>query len=102
MPAELRKIVFSTQETIEALRKYCKAAGEDFPHGDGFDIAVVKGDQVKVELKNAGGVVRSFNSREVAVGLMQLCKELDVPVPKRATKSVDVHDRRVALRLRIV
>ena len=101
VPTELRKIVFSTKETIEALRMFCKSAGQDFPHGDSFEIAVIRGEQIKVELKNAGGVLRTFNSREVVVSLMQLCRHLSIPVPKRASKSIDVHDKRPALLLRL-
>lgn len=91
MPTEQRRILFSTRETVDALRMYCKSAGQDFPEGDSFDIALAPSEDngLRVQVQNtAGESLRTFTAAELVVAFMQMCNNMAIPIPRRAKKSV--------------
>jgi hypothetical protein len=100
MPYETRTISFSNAEAITALTDYCASTKRELPRGGITRLGFSNDTEIKVTAEFDGGAspIR-FYENEVAVALIMLCNKKSIPVPRRATKSLQVSNDTIALLL---
>ena len=104
MPSEIRNIVFSDDELLEAIRQYNARANKKLPQGQFVRCRPTGGDVVGavVEIDDAMGDgtkrVTLDQSYIVAV-LINACLRSGIPLPRRARKSLQTVGPGVALHL---
>jgi hypothetical protein len=100
MPNETRSLSFSNAEAIAALTEYCASTKRELPKGGIKRLSFSNDAEIKVTAEFEGGppAIR-FYENEVAVALIMFCNKKGIPVPKRATKSLQVTQDSIALNL---
>jgi hypothetical protein len=106
MPSEYRQILFSNRELIDALYEYDRAAQTKLLQGDILSCTPVGEDKVAVRLQlmnlaSGEDQVASLSSELVAAVLLRYCIKHRIPIPKNATKSIQIHDDQISLDVRI-
>ncbi len=94
MPNETRTLSFSNAEAVGALTEYCASTKRELPKGGIKRLTFSNDTEIKVtaEFDGSAPPIR-FYEHEVAVALIMLCNKKSIPIPKRATKSLQVgHD----------
>jgi hypothetical protein len=99
MPTESRSLQFSSDEVRVAMRDYCHQTGRLLPdHGtimvEKKEISVPTDPNLPVEAVE-------FSESEVAAALMMFCIKENIPIARRATKSLQITKESVSLRLDI-
>jgi hypothetical protein len=97
MPTESRSLQFSSDEVRVAMRDYCYQTGRLLPdHGT----IVVKGEQISLPTNSQlPSEDVEFTESEVAAALMMFCIKENIPIARRATKSLQITREHVFLRL---
>jgi hypothetical protein len=102
MPTRLRVISFSNVEVVEALIDYCANLKRPLPGAPINRLSFSTDAAAKFILKvDETTPLISFYEHEVAVALILLCKKKSIPLPRRATKSLQVTQASVSLHLAI-
>ena len=106
MPSEFRQIQFSNNELIEALYEHNRVAETKLPQGMIVSCKPVVEAKVAVRLElvdQASGEtqVTSLPPELVAAALLRYCFRHAIPIPRNATKSIQVHGDEVSLDVRI-
>jgi hypothetical protein len=102
LPTEHRIIVFDKTELIEALGVYCAKAGRALPDDEVHEMTLADDSEVMISIKDPQNRTRiEFTPHEVGVALIQFCIETRLPVPKWATKSLEVCGETVSCHFRI-
>ena len=106
MPSEFRQILFSNRELIDAIYDYDRAAQTKLLQGDILSCTPVEEDKVALRLQmmdQASGEaqVASLSSELVAAVLLRYCIKHRIPIPKNGVKSIQVHNDRISLDVRI-
>ena len=102
MPTEIRRLVFSNDELIEALHAYSKTSNEKIPDGKVRTCTVVddRKTAVTLEIENRfTQEVYQVNLRHEFVGaaLLGFCFDTGIPVPRDSEKSLQVSGDNIAL-----
>ena len=102
MPTEHRILVFNKNELIEALRVYCAKAGRALPDDEVHKMILADDSDVMISISDPQSRTKlEFTPHEVGVALIQFCIETRLPVPKWATKSLEVCGETVSCHFRI-
>ena len=93
MPTEIRRLVFSNDELVEALRRYSETSDEKLPVGRVRACTVVddRKTAVTLEIENRyTQEVYQVNLRHEFVGaaLLRFCFDNGIPVPRDSEKSL--------------
>jgi hypothetical protein len=105
MPREYRRILFDYTETYKAIFTLCMQNELPRPFAGSITAVNFKADDdrcVVVRFANGlqGTSATSEYSRDfLAAALMLYCRTCNIPIPKRATKSVELGDERVTLHI---
>jgi hypothetical protein len=101
MSTETRKITFSTEEVIQAVSKHRRDEKQPLPEsrirGMKVEDGVVPKFALQLEDRDDGRTSIELRPAEVAVALIKYCRLKRIPLPKRATKSLDLDHGQVAL-----
>jgi hypothetical protein len=91
MVREVRRIIFSRREIVDALTDFAPAVRVDLPPGHitGIKLDAAMGVLVTIEqLGSLSVTVHRIGPAKMAVLLIRYCKYRKIPLPKRATKSI--------------
>ena len=102
MPTEIRRLVFSNDELVEALQAYSETSNEKIPEGKVRTCTVVddRKTAVTLEIENRfTQEVYQVNLRHEFVGaaLLGFCFDTGIPVPRDSEKSLQVSGDNIAL-----
>ncbi len=106
MPSEVRIIVFTSEEVLEAIEAFDAYAEKRLFRGTAIDCHVRKNPRVHavLEVERGGGEeVDSvdLNASQLAAALISYCRERRIPLPRNARKELDVIDDQLVLRLEV-
>ncbi len=100
MPNETRTLSFSNAEAMGALIDYCASIKRELPKGGIKRLTFSNDEEIKVTAEFDGGAAPlRFYENEVAVALILHCNKKGIPIPKRATKSLQVSQDTIELLL---
>jgi hypothetical protein len=91
MVQEVRRIIFSRTEVVDALMKFAPAVRIDLPPGHITSIKLDEAKGLLVAIEQLGSLsitVHQIGAAKLAVLLMRYCKHRKIPLPKRAAKSI--------------
>ena len=102
MPAETRRVIFTKNELIEAIYDYNQIAEKKLPPGMVVSCVPVSEARVAVRLelfdqKSGATEVVEFSPEVTAAALLRYCIRNRIPIPKNATKSIQVLGEEIAL-----
>jgi len=106
MPSELRRIVFSESEIIEALDRFAKATRHAMPAGKITACRIDSKSALSATLtvqhmaEGSTHTVR-FDNASIAAALIRYCIEKKIPIPRASEKSVEAQGPGVALILNL-
>lgn len=107
MPTELRQIVLSADETMQAIQSYARMTTHFLPHGRvlGFQLEpVVPGGDVGLIIsieavygKTHAPLEIKADPADVAELLIRCCLENNIPIPRHSVKTAKAIDGQLAL-----
>ena len=98
MPTETRVLCFSKNELFDALRDYCGSTGRRLPSDGAERLILTQDTEVRVALNSTGDEsAMNFTENEVGAALVMFCIRKQIPMAKRATKSLEVADETISL-----
>ena len=98
MCTEERRIMFTNDELIEALQLFCRQSGRDCK----FDqrSRLLFGNSPNLSVLVTGGQTDGketlFHESEIAASLLLFAKKLNVPIARRARKSLELSQDKIA------
>ncbi len=106
MPSEVRIIVFTSEEALEAIAQFSETLDTPLFSGRPSDLHVRKNPQVRavLEVERAGGEeieTVDLNASHLAAALITFCRKRRIPLPRNARKELDVMDDQLVLRLEV-
>ena len=95
MAAELRHIIFSKQEVVEAVQSYMRRSGERMPPGVVTRITVKSGEEIGILFQVTEDVsdkIHTFyvDGDKLTAALILHCKTNRIPLPYKAQKSLQM------------
>lgn len=104
MPSEIRNIVFSGDELLEAIRQYNAQAREKLPQGQFVRCQPTEGDVVgaiiEIDDPIGGGTKQvTLDHAYLVAVLISACMRVKIPLPRRARKWLQSAGTGVALHL---
>jgi hypothetical protein len=107
MVSEVRHIVFSSEELMQAIVEYCRASKTPLPAGDVIGSTATQAEdsnalQVALIMRqppNYEDETVKIENRVVGAALLRYCISKKVPMPRAASKSLELKDGEVALTL---
>jgi hypothetical protein len=100
MPTESRILAFSKHEVFEALRDYCSNTGLRLPDDSLAGLALLPTREVTIALNHLGHESAiNFTENEVGAALILFCVKKNIPVARRAVKSLEVTGETLSLHL---
>jgi len=104
MPTETRRIIFSSEELVQAVSRHRRDEKQPLPESRirGSKVALGEGKVPQVALlldpsTGDGTVSMDFRPTEIAVALIKFCRLKRIPLPKRASKSLGVDNGKISL-----
>lgn len=102
MQTEIRRLVFSTDELVEALYAYSESSSEKIPEGNVISCKAVDDDKTAVALEIENRPTQEsyhVNLRHEFVGaaLLGYCFDKKIPVPRDSEKSLQISGDNIAL-----
>ncbi len=104
MPREIRTILFSEFEAIDALRRFVKASkwdlgGEVIERVQAYDEQPVRA----VAFCGSGEAARrlTLNELDLARAFLLYCMERNIPVPRRGQKAIQIKQGALALAITV-
>ena len=105
MPTELRRLVFSKQELVEAIDSHNRNAAEKLPPGsvascevrkeeDNISAAIEITDQQSGETQQV-----ELNAAYLGAALLRFCIDKKIPLPRQSAKSLQVVGDNIALNI---
>ncbi len=106
MPSEIRRLIFNSEELIEAIQEYREISKAKLPPGMIVSCTPTSDPEVTVHLE-------IFDQRRdetsavdlapevIAAALLHYCITHRIPMPRQAEKSIQVHGDEVTLSIRI-
>ena len=106
MPAEVRIIAFTPEEVLEAIDGFSAIADKRLFTGKAIDCHVRKDPEVHavLQVQRADGEkigTVDLNSAQLAAALISFCCGHRIPLPRVASKELDVIDGQLVLRLEL-
>lgn len=103
MHREERKVYFSNPELFKALASFCDATNLNFPFSDKANLSFRTEDELIATISDPDqdDAKREFLESEVAVALILLCGKMNIPVARRAEKSIELSDEHIILVTRL-
>ena len=106
MPSEVRIIVFTSEEALEAIAHFSETLDAPLFRGKASALHVRKNPQVRaiLEVGHAGDdeiETVDLNSSHLAAALITFCREYRIPLPRNAKKTLDVLGDQLVLRLEV-
>ena len=106
MPSEFRRIMFTNNELIEAIHDYNEIAQDKLPPGIILTCTPVSEAEVAVRLETVDQRSDETHVVELApevlgAALLRYCMKHRIPMPKSATKSIQIHGDEVSLNVEI-
>ena len=106
MPTETRKIVFSNEELKKAIVLFSQRSAKRLPEGDLISCEVKSEDGITVRLRirpwySDGDKTIVLSSTYIGAALSNYCMECKIPIPRQATKSLQVIGDNIALQINI-
>tara|TARA_A100001037_G_scaffold131808_1_gene119618 strand:- start:32 stop:454 length:423 start_codon:yes stop_codon:yes gene_type:complete len=102
MPTEIRRLVFSNYELVDALRAYSESSNEKIPDGKVKTCTVVDDRKTAVTLEienrfNQGIYQVNLRHEFVGAALLGFCFDNSIPVLRDSEKSLQVSGDNIAL-----
>jgi hypothetical protein len=101
MPSELRQIIFSSDETVAAIRQLFQRSNRAFPEGHIAQVTVspASGCQVDCEIEDDNKMRDRVTvaGEKLAAALLLYCMTRKIPVPAAAAKTLSVVNGHLAL-----
>ncbi|MBL4614256.1 MAG: hypothetical protein JKY27_05205 [Magnetovibrio sp.] len=113
MPVDVRKLIFSKQELRLALQKFAKEQNLNVPESHVEDIQIVDNGQSRVVSDNAPEGLKvilhytssdpqnpirvHLNENQILEALVNMCRGLKIPLPRRGQKFLAKHKDALAL-----
>lgn len=106
MPSEVRIIVFTVEEALNAVVQFSKTLDAPLFRGKPSDLHVRKTPQVRaiIEVERSGSEdieTVDLNSSHLAAALITYCRSAGIPLPRNARKELDVLGDQIVLRLEV-
>lgn len=114
MPSEIRHILFSPAEVLDAVVQHARRSGRPLPAGSVINTEVVvsvPGAPVRFRVEIAPDIRRAsadgpnpiseFQAEDLAVALLAYCRSRSIPIPMRAEKALHKFGLRLGLVLTI-
>lgn len=103
MYREERKIYFSTPELFKALALFCETTNLRFPFNDDAKIDFRTESELVATLSDPdqSDVTREFLESEVIVALILLCKKMDIPVARKAVKTIELSEEKIVFAMKL-
>lgn len=105
MPSEFRFLVFTPRELEKAMVAFAIRAQKKLPLGSVKSVLVIEGEEpgavLTIEPDTGDDVEVPFASHEVVGSLVGLCLDRKIPLPREHTKSLEVFQGRMALRIQM-
>ncbi len=107
MPRERRKIIFTAEELVLAVRSYDRVTAEFLPSGDVRSVQVTDGDGVRLAVslqaeRSEAPCLIDVPHQDVIELLIRACLENNIPIPRRAAKFLEVVEGDLAMVMDIV
>ncbi len=106
MPRERRKIIFTAEELVLAVRSYDRVTAEFLPRGEVRSVQVEDRGGVRLTVSLQAGPAGTTNidvaQRDVIELLIRACLENNIPIPLRAAKFLAVVDGDLAMAMDLV
>lgn len=100
MPSEIRHLLFSGDEVMDALRIF----EEQHRHalvGSGINIRFREQQEISAEVSCSDSVTRSYNAAHLAAALIGYCNKVRIVLPRLAKKSLELRERSLVLVLEL-
>ena len=102
MAAELRHVIFSKQEVIEAVQVYLRRSGERMPPGVVTRVTIKSGDEIGILFQiteDASNRVHTFyvDGDKLTSALILHCKNIRIPLPFKAQKRLEMVGSNVSI-----
>jgi hypothetical protein len=105
MPSEFRFLVFTPRELEKAMVAFAIRAQKKIPMGSVKGALVIEGDDpsavLTIEPDSGESVEVPFSSHEVVGSLVALCLDRKIPLPRDHSKTLEVFQGRMALRIQM-
>lgn len=103
MYREERKIYFSTPELFRALALFCETTNLRFPFNDEAKVDFRTEPELIATLSDPdqSDVTREFLESEVIVALILLCKKMDIPVARKAVKTIELSEEKIVFAMKL-
>lgn len=105
MSVETRRITFSAEEFLQAAYRHRRDEKQPLPESRVRGVKIEGGAEpkfaIQVEDRGDGKTTIDLRPAEVAVALIKFCGMKNIPLPKRAAKSLGVEDGKVCLILKL-
>ncbi len=106
MPSEFRRIMFTNNELIEAIHDYNMISPDKLPPGVILTCTPVSETEVAVRLemvdqRSDETHVVELSPAMLGAALLRYCMKHRIPMPKAATKSIQMHGDEISLNLEI-
>ncbi len=106
MPSEVRIIAFTSEDVLEAVDEFGAIVDKRLSGGKVTDCHVGKhpGVHALLEVQRAAGEKTGtvdLNSTQLAAALISFCFDHYIPLPRSASKELDVIDDQLVLRLEL-
>ncbi|MDP6406592.1 MAG: hypothetical protein QF797_15460 [Alphaproteobacteria bacterium] len=104
MPKELRKIVFSEDETRQAVVEFCDQAQALPPGATLLKIELTGAEATPISVGFTSGTSNKPNELQlgrdqVAAALIRFCRAQRIPIPRHSSKTLQLKNDEVALLL---
>ncbi len=106
MPSEFRRVMFTNNELIEAIHEYNEISQDKLPPGIILTCTPVSEAEVAVRLEMVNQRsdethVVELSPEVLGAALRRHCMKHRIPMPKSATKSIQIHGNKVSLNVEI-
>ncbi len=106
MPSEFRRVMFTNDELIDAIHDYYEISQDKLPPGVILTCTPVSEAEVAVRLemvdqRSDETHVVELSPEVLGAALLRYCMRHRIPMPKSATKSIQIHGDEVSLNVEI-
>ncbi len=106
MPSEFGRVMFTNNEVIEAIHDYNNVSRNKLPPGIILTCMPVSQAEVAVRLEMVGQLsdethVVELSPEVLGAALLSYCLIHRIPMPKSATKSIQIHGNEISLNVEI-
>ena len=103
MATEERRIIFSNSELIEALLLFCIQSKRDLSFSRNKQLSFGNSPNLSVTASGTGSTGKEmlFHENEIAAALILFANKLNIPIAKKARKSIELSQGKVVFVLTI-